>query len=235
MKGPRDCLCGRAQSLAGRPPTTDCVEEPRDRRGTITPGRTWPSLSFRNRLKQLEVKRGSPRAPAFPAAAERTLAFCAGSAQDYQLAEEPCVIVSNEDRVRLVAVIADRNRPGKHVDRARIVLHRPTGWLWPRWRGGPGSAGRRCGGGDGASPKPDWKACCATRPGALAPRRCLGPSSRACSRQPAPSRPVPRPIGPGGRWPRPRASAWAQCRSASTWINCALGSPQFHQPRQYLL
>jgi hypothetical protein len=43
---------------------------------------------------------------------------CWGMAQDI------CVIVSSEDRARLVAVIADRKRPHKHVLRARIIFHR---------------------------------------------------------------------------------------------------------------
>ena len=38
------------------------------------------------------------------------------------MAQTVCVIVSVEDRARLAAVIGDRNRPQKHVARARIVL-----------------------------------------------------------------------------------------------------------------
>lgn len=38
------------------------------------------------------------------------------------MAQSVCVIVSAEDRARLAAVIGDRNRPQKHVLRARIVL-----------------------------------------------------------------------------------------------------------------
>jgi len=65
------------------------------------------------------------------------------------MAQELCVIVSSEERARLTAVIADRNRARKHVDRARIILHsadrlaaaevarragvsRPTVWRWQR-------------------------------------------------------------------------------------------------------
>jgi hypothetical protein len=36
-------------------------------------------------------------------------------------AQELCVIVSSEERAKLTAVIADRNRPRKN-DRARIIL-----------------------------------------------------------------------------------------------------------------
>lgn len=38
------------------------------------------------------------------------------------MAQTVCVIVNAEDRARLAAIIADRNRPQKHVVRARIVL-----------------------------------------------------------------------------------------------------------------
>ena len=34
-----------------------------------------------------------------------------------------CVMVSAEDRTRLAAIIGDRSRPLKHVQRAKIVLH----------------------------------------------------------------------------------------------------------------
>ena len=60
-----------------------------------------------------------------------------------------CPLVSAEDRVRLEAIIADRNRTQKHVARARIILHssdrlnvaeiarlsgvsRPAVWRWQR-------------------------------------------------------------------------------------------------------
>ena len=46
------------------------------------------------------------------------------------MAQTVCVIVSALDRQRLEAVAADRNRPGKHIERARVVLasadHRPV-------------------------------------------------------------------------------------------------------------
>jgi transposase len=38
------------------------------------------------------------------------------------MVQEVCVVVSDEDRARLAAVVEDRNRPLKHVQRARIVL-----------------------------------------------------------------------------------------------------------------
>jgi len=65
------------------------------------------------------------------------------------MAQTVSVIVSPEERVRLAAVIGDRNRPFKHVQRAQIVLlsadrlpvleiarqagvTRPSVWRWQR-------------------------------------------------------------------------------------------------------
>jgi hypothetical protein len=39
------------------------------------------------------------------------------------MAQEVCVVVDAEDRARLAAVVGDRRRPLKHVQRARIVLY----------------------------------------------------------------------------------------------------------------
>ena len=63
------------------------------------------------------------------------------------MAQTSCVILTGGDRKRLAAIIADRNRPHKHVQRARILLHsderlpvlevarragasRPAVWRW---------------------------------------------------------------------------------------------------------
>ena len=63
------------------------------------------------------------------------------------MAQTVCPFLSVEDRQRLAAVLADRNRPQKHVARARIILHsaerldvaevarraqisRPAVWRW---------------------------------------------------------------------------------------------------------
>src|SRR5271165_1900090 len=63
------------------------------------------------------------------------------------MAQQVCVVLSTEEREQLVAIVADRNRPRKHVERARIVLasadrhsaqqvaqrigvSRPTVWRW---------------------------------------------------------------------------------------------------------
>jgi transposase len=65
------------------------------------------------------------------------------------MAQDVCPLVSAEDRARLEAIVADRNRAQKHVTRARIVLHsaarlavadvarragvgRPAVWRWQR-------------------------------------------------------------------------------------------------------
>ena len=65
------------------------------------------------------------------------------------MSQTVCPLVSAEDRVRLEAIIADRNRTQKHVARARIILHasdqlnvaeiarlsgvsRPAVWRWQR-------------------------------------------------------------------------------------------------------
>jgi transposase len=63
------------------------------------------------------------------------------------MAQTVCSFLSAEDRLRLAAILADRNRPQKHVARARIILHsaerldvaevarragisRPAVWRW---------------------------------------------------------------------------------------------------------
>ena len=63
------------------------------------------------------------------------------------MAQTSCVILTGGDRKRLAVIIADRNRPQKHVQRARIILHsgerlsvlevarragasRPAVWRW---------------------------------------------------------------------------------------------------------
>src|SRR3954465_15263567 len=63
------------------------------------------------------------------------------------MAQTVCPLISAADRQRLAAIVADRNRPQKHVARARIILHsaerldvaevarraqisRPAVWRW---------------------------------------------------------------------------------------------------------
>ena len=74
------------------------------------------------------------------------------------MAQTVCVIVGAEDRARLAAIIGDRSRPLKHVQRARIVLHsaervpvlevarragvsRPAVWRWQQRYGEEGVDG----------------------------------------------------------------------------------------------
>src|SRR5256714_972867 len=66
---------------------------------------------------------------------------------DGAMAQRVCVVLSSAEREQLAAIAADRNRPRKHVERARIVLasadrhsaqrvaqsigvSRPTVWRW---------------------------------------------------------------------------------------------------------
>jgi transposase len=66
---------------------------------------------------------------------------------DLSMAQTVCSFLSAEDRQRLAAILADRNRPQKHVARVRIILHsaarldvaevarraglsRPAVWRW---------------------------------------------------------------------------------------------------------
>ena len=65
------------------------------------------------------------------------------------MAQEVCVVVGAEDRARLTAIVGDRSRPLKHLQRTRIVLFsadrlpvievarragvsRPAVWRWQR-------------------------------------------------------------------------------------------------------
>src|SRR3954464_9173973 len=74
----------------------------------------------------------------------RYLAMALG---DGAMAQQVCVVLSTAEREGLAAIAADRNRPRKHVERARIVLasadrhsaqrgaqsigvSRPTVWRW---------------------------------------------------------------------------------------------------------
>ena len=38
------------------------------------------------------------------------------------MAQQVCVVLSTAEREQLAAIVVDRNRPRKHVERARIVL-----------------------------------------------------------------------------------------------------------------
>src|SRR2546423_9164643 len=74
------------------------------------------------------------------------------------MAQEVCVVLSAAEREQLTAITADRNRPRKHVERARIVLasadrhpaqpiaqsvgvSRPTVWRWQQTLSESGGGG----------------------------------------------------------------------------------------------
>lgn len=75
-----------------------------------------------------------------------------------EMAQDVSVIVRDDDRARLKAIVGDRNQRQKHVQRARIVLlsaerlaiaevarragvSRPAVWRWQRPYAEPGPAG----------------------------------------------------------------------------------------------
>ena len=115
------------------------------------------------------------------------------------MAQEVCVIVGMEDRARLAAIIGDRNRPQKHIQRARIVLlsadrlpvlavarragtSRPAVWRWQQRFAEAGVDGLL----RDKTRKPGKKAA--------ADRDCR----QGAGADPAASRPARRPIGPAG-------------------------------------
>jgi len=64
------------------------------------------------------------------------------------MAQTVNVIVPAEDRERLLAIISDRNRPLKHVQRRRSFCRLPSGCRSLKWRDKPGSAAPQCGAGN---------------------------------------------------------------------------------------
>src|SRR5262249_55404968 len=99
------------------------------------PGRYPPSSEYSDRLLVHGRRRSIHRAT-----------WVCDSAE---MAQEVCVTVSAEDRSRLAAIIEDRNRPLKHIQRAQIILFsadrlpvlqvarrtgtsRPAVWRWQK-------------------------------------------------------------------------------------------------------
>ena len=72
------------------------------------------------------------------------------------MAQDVSVIVRDDDRARLEAIVGDRNQRQKHMQRARIVLLSADRCRWQRWPGKPASVGRRCGAGSTGSPSKAW-------------------------------------------------------------------------------
>jgi hypothetical protein len=61
------------------------------------------------------------------------------------MAQQVCVVLSTAEREQLVAIAADRNRPRKYFERARIVLARRIGIRRSGWHNALASAARQCG------------------------------------------------------------------------------------------
>ena len=68
------------------------------------------------------------------------------------MAQEVSVIVSDDDRARLEAIVRDRNHSHKHVQRARLVLLSAERLAVAEVARRAGSAGRRCGAGSAGLP-----------------------------------------------------------------------------------
>jgi hypothetical protein len=130
------------------------------------------------------------------------------------MAQSICVVLNTAEREQLAAIVADRNRARKHVDRARIVLasadrhsaqwvaqsicvSRPTVWRWQQRFAEAGIDGllrdktRKPG-------KAPMAAETTARVVALTPAFSGAGSAR--------NRRTRRPTGLAGRWPRRSAS-----------------------------
>ena len=57
------------------------------------------------------------------------------------MAQQVCVVLSIAERAQLAVIAADRNRPRKHVERARICSPRRIGIRRSGWRKASASAG----------------------------------------------------------------------------------------------
>lgn len=87
--------------------------------------------------------------------------------------------VSSADRVRLTALIRDRNAPQKHVCRAEIVLLSADGVGTVEIMRRTASRRPASGAGRSALPRKASKDCCATRRGRRAFRRSVPMSASA--------------------------------------------------------
>jgi hypothetical protein len=135
------------------------------------------------------------------------------------MTQQVCVVVSAEEREQLAAITIDRNRPRKHVERARIVVAAvdrhsaqrvaqsigvsgPTVWRWQQRFAESGVDGllrdktRKPG-------KPPIAAETAARVVAL-----------TCTELPH-----RRAAGPVGRWPKPSAARWVRCSASGVRTN----------------
>ena len=93
-----------------------------------------------------------------------------------RMAQTVCVLPPAEDRERLLAIVADRNRPLKHVKRADIVLFSAERLSVQEVRGMRASADPRSGAGKRDTPITASKACAFHADGAMPqPRARPGP------------------------------------------------------------
>jgi transposase len=145
------------------------------------------------------------------------------------MAQTVCVVLSAAEREQLAAIAADRNRPRKHVERARIVLasadrhsaqrvahsvgvSRPTVWRWQQRFAESGVDGllrdktRKPG-------KTPIAAEITARVVALTP--AFAGAGSASNRR------TKRPTGPAARWPKPPASPWVRCNAFGGRTNCS--------------
>src|SRR5947199_8457988 len=136
---------------------------------------------------------------------------------DGAMAQQVCVVVSAAEREQLAAIAADRNRPRKHVERARIVLasadrcsaqrvaqslgvSRPTVWRWQQRFAESGVEGLL----RDKTRKPG-KAPIATETTApVVALTCTEPPHQAA-----------------GRWPKPLASRWVRCSASGARTSCS--------------
>ena len=145
------------------------------------------------------------------------------------MAQQVCVVLSAAEREELTAIAADRNRPRKHVERARIVLasagrhspqqvahsvgvSRPTVWRWQQRFAESGVEGLL----RDKTRKPGTAPLAAETTARVV---ALTPAfARAGS---APNRRTRRPIGPAGRWPRRPASRSVRCSASGGRTSCS--------------
>src|SRR5262249_24713215 len=143
------------------------------------------------------------------------------------MAQQVCVILSAAEREQLAAIVADRNRPRKHAERAGIVLasadrhsaqqvaqcigvSRPTVWRWQRRFAESGIEGLL----RDKTRKPGKAAIAAEL---MAGVEALTPAFAGAGC--APCRRTRRPTGPAGQWPKPSASRWVRCNASGALTN----------------
>src|ERR1700756_5312830 len=136
------------------------------------------------------------------------------------MAQRVCVVLSAAEREQLAAIAADRNRPRKHLERARIVLasadrhavqrvaqssgvSRPTVWRWQQRFAESGVDGLL----RDKTRKPGKPPIAAETTARVVALTCTAP-------------PHQRPTGPAGRWPRQPASRWVRCSASGGRTNC---------------